>query len=104
MALLRLSMEDLGSFLKSPRNRVQFLIHVIARLAAALFGLLMAVASPAWVAEVPFNSDWEFHRIDNGTVPDEPPAEASWSMVSLPHTTCIEPRVVNDQCEVAPGG
>lgn len=72
-------------------------MHVIARLVAALFGLLMAAASPALAAEVPFNSGWQFHRIDNCTAPDAPPAKASWSTVTLPHTTRIEPRIVNDQ-------
>src|SRR5687768_7796295 len=70
---------------------------LIARLAAALLGLLMAAASPASATELPFHVGWQFHRIDNGTAPDVPPAEASWSAVSLPHTVRIEPRIVNDQ-------
>jgi len=69
----------------------------IASLAAALFGLLLAAGSPASAAEVPFDSGWQFHRIDDGAAADVPPAKASWSTVSLPHTTRIEPRIVNDQ-------
>lgn len=72
-------------------------MHIIARLAAFLSGLLMAAGLPALAAEAPFNSGWQFHRIDDGSAPEAPPANASWSLVSLPHTSRIEPRIVNDQ-------
>lgn len=53
--------------------------------------MLLSVASAAQASDQPFNEGWLFHR--DGT--DFDPARAE--QVSLPHTTRIEPRVVNDQ-------
>ncbi len=69
---------------------------MVARDITALCLLLLAVPSPALAEEVAFNSGWQFHRIDGETAPAAPSARANWSTVALPHTTRIEPRIVND--------
>jgi len=65
------------------------------RIASALIRLAGPVAlglgAPAWAADLPFNGDWRFHR--DGAAFDPSRAET----VDLPHTTRIEPRIVNDQ-------
>ena len=66
------------------------------RLVAALL-LAWLIASPAAAAEVPFDAGWRFLRVDDGSAPERPPANARWTAVSLPHTSRIEPRIVNDQ-------
>lgn len=72
-------------------------MKVVTGAVMALCLLLLAVASPASADEVAFNSDWQFYRIDNEAAPAAPPAGADWSTVTLPHTTRIEPRIVDDQ-------
>jgi beta-galactosidase len=52
---------------------------------------LIAASVPASAEEVPFNAGWLFHR--DGATFDPSRAER----VELPHTTRLEPRVVNDQ-------
>ncbi len=69
---------------------------------AALYALILAYAAlfatgPAAAAEVPFNTGWQFQRIDDGSAPEQPSPTAPWSAISLPHTPRIEPRIVNDQ-------
>jgi beta-galactosidase len=68
----------------------------VVSLIVVLFALF-AAASPALADELPFNSGWQFYREDGGSAPAQPPSRAVWTTVSLPHTTRIEPRVVNDQ-------
>ncbi len=69
---------------------------------AALYALILAFAAlfgtgPAAAAEVPFNTGWQFQRIDDGSAPEQPSPTAPWSAISLPHTPRIEPRIVNNQ-------
>ena len=66
----------------------------LTRLIPVLLALLAPLAAAA--EEVPFNGDWQFQRIERG-VPIGPDPALAWSRVALPHTTRIEPRVVNDQ-------
>jgi beta-galactosidase len=58
---------------------------------------LACAALPIAAAEIPFNDGWRFQRIDDGSLPDSPSLAVGWQAVSLPHTTRIEPRIVNDQ-------
>jgi beta-galactosidase len=51
---------------------------------------------------VNFNQDWKFTKLNETTISDEAFSKpnfdmSSWESVSLPHTTNIEPQVVNDQ-------
>lgn len=64
-------------------------------LVAALIAWFSATAATA--AEIPFNHGWRFQRIDDRSLPEQPSRTAAWSLVSLPHTPRLEPRVVNDQ-------
>ena len=69
------------------------MIGLISRL-FLVGGLLLA--TPVFAEEVPFNNDWQFERSD------EPFDMATFAperaeTVALPHTTRIEPRIVNDQ-------
>ena len=57
--------------------------------------LLLAVASPASAEEIAFNSEWQFHRIDSNAEPTAPPTRADWSTITLPHTTRVEPRIID---------
>ena len=68
----------------------------ILRLLLAAF-LAVVAGSCVEAAEVSFNQGWRFHRVDGGGTPERPPAGAAWSIVSLPHTPRLEPRIVNDQ-------
>lgn len=63
----------------------------------AMCALVSVTASPVLADELPFNDGWEFHRVDQKAAPAAPPAQTRWSIVSLPHTARVEPRVVNDQ-------
>lgn len=67
----------------------------MARFTTAFLCLLAVVfaAAPALAAD--FNSDWKFFRVE-GPAPASLDA-APWETVALPHTTRIEPRIVNDQ-------
>ena len=67
--------------------------------ARLLLAWTLALFSAGQVAarDVPFNGGWRFIRIDDRTVPAAPPADARWDMVTLPHTTRIESRVVDNQ-------
>ncbi|WP_033919540.1 glycoside hydrolase family 2 TIM barrel-domain containing protein [Sphingomonas sp. 37zxx] len=62
---------------------------------ALLLALLALSAAPVAARDIPFDTDWRFQRAasDTATAPDA----AAWQTVTLPHTTRIEPRVVNDQ-------
>lgn len=60
---------------------------------ALLLALCLFTAAPALAAD--FNSDWKFFRVEGSTPP--PLETAPWETVTLPHTTRIEPRIVNDQ-------
>jgi len=71
-------------------------MKALGRAIAALLVLILFGIAPAAAKELPFNEGWQFVRID-GSAPDQPPSNAQWSNVSLPHTTRIEPRIVNDQ-------
>ena len=64
-------------------------------LLAVLCALLFATSATS--AEIPFNEDWRFQRVEDGSTPAEPSASLGWAKVALPHTTRIEPRIVNDQ-------
>ena len=82
-------MPQSSSMLGRPVN----MIGLINRL-VLLGGLLLA--TPVFAEEVPFNNDWQFERSD------EPFDTATFAperneTVALPHTTRIEPRIVNDQ-------
>jgi len=55
--------------------------------AIAAFALLSGAAVRA--QEVPFNAGWQFQRLGLGG--------SQLADVTLPHTTRIEPRIVNDQ-------
>lgn len=44
-----------------------------------------------------FDEGWRFTRVEDASTPQQPPVDAVWEQVTLPHTTRIEPRVVNDQ-------
>ena len=72
-------------------------MKVVAKAVTTICLLLFSAASPAQAEELAFNSGWQFHRIDNETVPTARHARANWSTVTLPHTTRIESRIVNDQ-------
>ena len=62
----------------------------LAAIAALLF------AAPTLAEEVLFNDGWRFHRW-NGPADAARYDDAQAETVRLPHTTRIEPRVVNDQ-------
>ena len=71
------------------------MIKRLASLALAAWAMILSpAAAPA--AEVPFNQDWQFQRVDDGSLPDQP-AATGWTSIALPHSARIEPRVVNDQ-------
>ncbi len=44
-----------------------------------------------------FNAGWQFHRFAAPETDPRDLAPADWEEVTLPHTTRVEPRVVNDQ-------
>lgn len=71
------------------------MMRAIRMLVAALAA--WALSAPAVAEDVPFNQGWRFQRVDDGSLPDRPSSSAAWTNVSLPHTTRIEPRIVNDQ-------
>ena len=53
-------------------------------------------------AKINFNKDWKFTKLKTTSTPDEPHIKidfdaSSWTNVSLPHTTNIEPQTVNNQ-------
>lgn len=63
----------------------------LMRLRGLLALSALTIGAPALAEDVPFDGGWSFHR--DGAAFDPAKAET----VSLPHTTRIEPRVVNDQ-------
>ncbi len=69
-------------------------LHIVILL--AIFAIL-----PTQAQEL-FNSDWNFHRIDNTTENQKSFSSvefdaSKWERVELPHTANIEPLTVNDQ-------
>ena len=72
------------------------------------FFLLMTIFSLTsckeinYEAKINFNKDWKFTKLETTSTPDEPYIKidfdaSSWTNVSLPHTTNIEPQTVNNQ-------
>ncbi|SDR70492.1 beta-galactosidase [Polaribacter sp. KT25b] len=52
--------------------------------------------------KINFNQDWKFTKLNETTISDETFSKpnfdiTSWESVNLPHTTNIEPQIVNDQ-------
>lgn len=70
-------------------NMIRFIIRLFL-----VCGLFMT--TPVFAEEVPFNNDWQFERSDQpfDTAIFAPERAET---VALPHTTRIEPRIVNDQ-------
>jgi beta-galactosidase len=64
-------------------------VNLIDALKGAFAAAVLALASTAAAQDVPFNEGWQFQRLGAGG--------SALSEVTLPHTTRIEPRIVNDQ-------
>lgn len=71
-------------------------MKAVTRIAAFL--LAMTLTPVAGLAKDGLlDKGWSFTRVEDGRNAAHPLANAEWETVSLPHTTRLEPRIVNDQ-------